>query len=142
MRGQAFVFEHPAFSIIDGFEDAAAEPRHIENARASRTCPVEQDVRGSRFRHPLVRELPRAPAVFAPEHTADVTVRIPTMPHLRAWEIVRAAHHGPRAAPNLWIKNHPVCGIHPTPQYGFGRADPAAAAILTTEQADVGIRDK
>src|SRR5437870_435832 len=133
MRRQAFVLEHPAFSIIDGFEHAAPEPRHIEDAGAGRTRPIEQHVRDSRLRHPLVRNLPRASAVLARDHAADVTVRIPAVPHLRAWEIVRAAHHCPRATAHLWIEDHPVRRVHPASRYGFGGTDPTSAAVLATE---------
>src|SRR5437879_10282545 len=63
-------------------------------------------------------------------------------PHLRTRQIVRVAIHAPHAATNFGIKREPIGRIQPLLRHAFGGALPGRAAVFTTEQSYVGVRQE
>src|ERR1035441_8839339 len=134
----AIVVERPVFATVGGFEDAAAEAGHVEDAGG-----IAQNVGGGGLGHAGILYAPGAPAIVGADHAAGVGTRLCAAPHLGARQIVGAAHDCPYAAADRGVELHPVGRVLPLMRHAAaGGAVPSGAGGIAGPEADIGVTDE
>src|ERR1700751_965241 len=130
----ASVLQLPTLPAVPALVNAAAKPRHVENAFVDRTGRIHQNVRCCGLLHPIVGFDPRLAAILALANASPVFCDSPMAPHLRPWQVVRAAIYTPNRAFHSGIKHHPISRIQPVFRHAVRRTNPRLAAILAAKE--------
>jgi len=81
-------------------------------------------------------------AVITAAHPALIRGDRRSAPHLGAGQVVRAAAYAPQAPRYLGIKSDPVGRVSPAVWNSLRRTSPRTAAVIASEQSDIGVSDK